>query len=102
MKRTATSAPDPKNRKWACPDAWIFEAYPNLAQGLCDPWWDEGKPRTPWNFKFNYGTGGCTVTINSPDEKLVLFTAAPSLEEAMELVEAALESGTAAWRKSKF
>jgi len=102
MKRPTLSAPDPKDRRWSCPDKWIFEAYPFLAGGLCDPWWDEGKPRVPWTMKVAYSAEGCSVTLNDKENKLVLFTSAASLEDAMEAIEGALETGKAAWRKSKY
>lgn len=102
MKRPIPVPVDPKGRKWECPDSWIFEAYPNLAAGLCDPWWDDGKPREVWTVKFSYQGGACNVAINDAAAKQVLFTTAASLEDAFEAIEAALESGRASWRKSKY
>jgi hypothetical protein len=102
MKRTAAGAPDPKSRVWKCPDEWFAKDYPTLTAGLCDPWWDDGKPRDTWTLKIAYSGGGCTVVTNDPGGKLVLFTTAESLSAALEALELALQTGTAAWRKSKY
>jgi len=102
MKRPSQASPDPKKRVWACPDEWFQKEYPTLAAGLCDPWWDDGKVREVWNLKFSYATGGCNVVVNDPAGKLVLFTSAESLGAALTAIELALQTDTAAWRKSKY
>ncbi len=102
VERPSQAAVDPKNRKWCCPDAWFFEAYPKLAAGLCDPWWSDGKVRELWNLKISYGPDSCTVTVNDKEHKLVVFTTGKSLEDALELIERGLEGKTLAWRKSKW
>lgn len=102
MKRPTVKAAIPGDRSWSCPDPWFSKDYPLLAAGLCDPFWDDGKARVVWTLKFTYGAGSCSVVLNDPGAKLVLFTTGVSLVEALGLIEEALLADTAGWRKSKY
>lgn len=88
--------------EWACPDAWFVKSYPNLSAGLCDPFWDDGKPRVCWSLKLLYDGVGAVVTLNDPGLKRVCFTTSRSLDACLKEIEVALAAGTLSWRKSKF
>lgn len=97
-----SQAPRPKKGEFVCPDKAFLKDFPLLAAGLCDPWWDDGKPREGWTLKISMNDQQVMLTINDKDSKLVAFTSAEALQEGLESIEAALGSGGLSWRKSKF
>jgi len=101
MKRPS-QAPGPKKGSFNCPDSAFLSNYPELARGLCDCWWDDGKPREPWTLKVSMRDDGVMIAINDKDNKLVSFTSAEGLTEAFMAIEAALAGGGLSWRKSKW
>jgi hypothetical protein len=92
----------PKKGEYACPDSSFALTYPELARGMCDPWWDDGKPRKTWTLKVWMDEAAVHVYLNDPDSKLGSFTTATGLTEALMELEAALAGGTLSWRKSKY
>lgn len=101
MKRPS-QATRPKKGEFLCRDAAFQSTYPILAAGMCDPWWDDGKPRNPWTLKIAMREDAVLLTLNDPDSKLVCFTTAEGLTEGLMAIEAALEGEGLSWRKSKW
>ena len=100
MKRDS-STPATKKGEWTCPDPYFKKTYPSLAQGLCDPFWDVGKPRIPWTLTIRFDAGTCNLCINDKDGGRGSYTTAETMAEALELVEAAIKAETLAWRRWK-
>jgi hypothetical protein len=92
----------PKKGEFACPDDEFHSNYPKLAAGMCDEWWDDGKPREPWTIKIAMSAEGVLITVNDKSSKLVAFTTAATLEEGLSAIETALEGAGLSWRKSKW
>lgn len=97
-----SQATRPKKGEFACPDEDFKLTYPRLAAGLCDCWWDDGKPREPWSIKIQMKDDAVVFTITDKDSKLVAFTNAGSLIEGLSGIEKALENGGLSWRKSRY
>ena len=101
MKRPSQAA-RPKKGEFVCPDAAFQLNYPELTKGMCDPWWDDGKPRKCWTLKVSMTEDAVLIILNDPDSKLVAFTTASGLTEGLLEVETALAGDGLSWRKSKF
>lgn len=100
MKREALAATVPKG-KWSCPDTSFAKAYPTLAQALCDPWWDDGKPRVPFTMTIRFDGNTVNICLNDKEGSRGAYTTAEGLPEAYALVNAALETATLSWRRWK-
>lgn len=101
MKRPS-QATRPKKGEFTCPDAAFLLNYPELAKGLCDPFWDDGKSRKCWTLKISMNDETVLLVLNDPDSKLVAFTTASGLDEGLLAIEQALAGEGVSWRKSKF
>lgn len=101
MKRPS-QAPGPKKGTFVCPDSAFLSNYPELARGMCDCWWDDGKAREPWTLKLSFRDDGVMIAINDKDNKLVCFTSADGVTEGFMAIEAALTTGGLSWRKSRY
>jgi hypothetical protein len=101
MKRPS-QAVRPKKGEFTCPDNAFLLLYPELARGMCDPFWDDGKPRKCWTLKVTMSEEGVMIILNDPDSKLVAFTTAEGLTEGLLAIETALTGDGMSWRKSKF
>jgi len=101
MKRPSQAA-RPKKGEFTCVDSAFQSTYPELAKGLSDPWWDDGKPRKPWTIKIAFSEDAVLLTLNDPDSKLVAFTTSPALIEGLAAIEEALQGDGLSWRKSKW
>lgn len=97
-----SQASRPKKGGFICPDADFLRDYPSFAAGLCDLWWDDGKPREPWAIRIQISEASVSLAITDKDNKLVSFTTATSLAECFRCVESALQNGGLSWRKSKW
>jgi len=97
-----SQASRPKKGEFTCPDSDFLRSYPKLAAGMCDPWWDDGKPRKPWTLKISMNEDGVQFCLSDSDSKLVAFTTAPGLTEGLLEIETALEHEGLSWRKSKW
>jgi len=97
-----SQATRPKKGEFTCPDSDFFQHYPKLAAGMCDPWWDDGKPRDPWTMKLGFNHEGIVITVTDKESKLVSFTSATTLLEGLASIEEALSTGGLSWRKSKY
>lgn len=101
MQRPSQAA-RPKKGDYVCPDSDFQLTYPELARGLCDPWWDDGKPREPWTIKLSMRDDGVMLCVSDKESKLVSFTTSTSLIEGLAAIEEALTHGGLSWRKSKW
>lgn len=101
MKRPS-QATRPKKGEFACPDEGFLIDYPELAKGLCDPFWDDGKPRKCWTLKVSMNDVEVLIVLNDPDSKLVAFTTSTGLREGLLAIEQALAGEGLSWRKSKW
>jgi hypothetical protein len=97
-----SQATRPKKGEFVCPDTAFFHAYPELAKGMCDPWWDDGKERKRWTLKIAFTEDAILLTLNDPDSKLVCFTSAAGLSAGLSALEDALGGEGLSWRKSKY
>lgn len=98
MKR-ALAAAQMKKGEWSCPDPEWVKDYPTLAAGMCDPWWDDGKPRGTWSLTIRFEGGSCHLCVNDKEGNAGLYTTGEDVVDALALLEAALKDGTASWRK---
>lgn len=100
MKR---HAPPPKGKQgsWSCPDPDFGKRFPTIAAFLCDCWWDDGKPRDVGSLSVRMSDDNLTISLVDPENKASCFTTAETLTEAFTLLEAALASGRAVWRRWK-
>jgi len=101
MQRPSQAA-RPKKGEFKCPDEDFMLTYPKLAAGLCDPWWDDGKPREPWSIKVQMKDDAVLFTITDKESKLVAFTTSEGFIEGLVSIEKALEEGGLSWRKSRW
>lgn len=101
VKRPSQAA-RPKKGDFVCPDRAFQSIHPELAKSLCDPWWDDGKPRKVSTLKVWMDEDAVHLCLTDPDSKLVAFTTASGLTEALVELEAALAEGTLGWKKSKY
>jgi len=100
MKRSASQAPQARG-KWSCPDPPFLKMYPTLAEGMCDCWWDDGKPRTPWSLTIRFEGDQTHLCVNDKEGSMGLYTTAETLSGALGQLEALLKGGGAAWRRWK-
>jgi hypothetical protein len=98
MKRTSTSQVSVKGQ-WACPDPAFLKAYPFLAAGLCDIWWDDNKPRVPWTMTIRFEQDAVHVCINDKEKNQGAYTTGETLPSTLALVEKALKDEQLAFRK---
>lgn len=85
---------------WTCPDPHFVKLYPSLAQGMCDPFWDDKKPRKLWRLSVGFDAQGCSLCLSCKNLNCFAYTNAPDLSEALRLLEKAVAEGTVAWRKN--
>lgn len=100
MKRPSSQAA-PKKGAWSCVDPGFAKSYPTLAAGLCDPWWDDGKPRELWSLTVRIDAEAVSLCVNDKEASAGLYTSGGSVAEALALLEAALASGSGTWRRWK-
>lgn len=100
MKRPSSQVA-PKKGSWSCPDAPFFEKFPTLASGMCDAWWDDGKPREVWSLTVRFEAEAVHLCVNDKEASMGLYTTGESLEGALELLESCLANGSASWRRWK-
>jgi len=87
--------------KWACADADFAKRYPELAAGLCDPWWDDGSPREPWTLTIRFGPDDVSVGVNDKSKNRSTFTVSASLAKCLALIEDMAAKGRMPWRTWK-
>lgn len=92
----------PKDGKFTCPDLSFLSLYPHLADALCNPFYENGKPRKLSKLKVSFTDVGVAVLIDEPSKDLYAFTNGTELVEVLMLLDEALRLGTLAWRKSTY
>lgn len=100
MKRPESTKPQAKG-VWACPDAGFAKEYPTLAQGMCDLWWDDGKPREPWSVTLRFEGGAVHGCVNDRGLAMGLYSSAEGVDDLLAGLEHALSQGVAQWRRWK-
>lgn len=98
MKRELAAA-QLKKGEWLCPDKSWLKAYPTLAAGMCDCWWDDGKPRLVWSLTVRFEAGSCHLCVNDKEKNAGLYTTGEDFLDALALLEGALKEGVATWRR---
>lgn len=84
-----------------CPDPDFGKRFPTIASYLCDPWWDDGKPREVGSLTVRMGDANVGIALTDPEAKASCYTTAATFYEALELMEGALTAGRAVWRRWK-
>ena len=97
MKRDAAAKQGAKG-KWVPPTDPVLAGLPALAQGLTDHLWDDGTPRDPWSLSINWSGPMPTVMINDREAGRSAASTAPTVREAMELLDALVKSEAIPWR----
>ncbi len=100
MKRPS-QVPGAKKGQWSCADSEFLEKYPLLAAGCCDPWWDDGKPRTPWTLTVRFEAENVNVCLNDKDADQGSYTTSETLADCFEAIELALKNDSLSWRRWK-
>lgn len=101
MKRESPAGSTAKGA-WTCPDPHFLKLYPDLAQGMCDCWWDDGKPRICFKLSVGFDEGrGTSLTLSDKGGDRYAFTNAETLSDALNILNTALAAGTVAWRKNR-
>lgn len=83
----------------SCTDVEFVRKYPTLAEYLTSVRWDDGKPREPSGLAIDMSGGTVRVSVHDRALRQTLYTDAPSLDEALDLVEGVLRAGNAPWRR---
>lgn len=78
--------------RFRCEDAAMLKRFPRLMEALTDPWWDDGKPREVWTLTVAYRDGEVNVGVVDRAAQASSYTTAETLEEALKLIEEALEA----------
>lgn len=97
MKREAAATQKSKG-KFTPPEDPAFASRPLLAEAVADLFWEDGTPREPWSISLNWSTGMCMVSLNDKDESRSMNSSAPTMEEALDLMEGLLASPRRPWR----
>lgn len=100
MKKPAEAGKSQKG-KVVCVDTEFGEKYPTITIYLCDGFWDDGKPREPSSISVRMDSAAVHLSISDHALQCSAYTAAPDLEAALCLLEAALKSDLAVWRPWK-
>lgn len=82
-----------------CSDEKFLKDFPTIAQGMCDPWGSDEKPRQLWTLSVKMDGKSVQVTISDKAIKASSYTTAPTLHQALRLANAAAEADTLTWRK---
>lgn len=98
MQRPSADKP-PEKGKWVCPDASWLKEYPSLVQGMCDPFWDDGKPREVWSLTLRFEATAVHLCVNDKGLNRGLYTSGEGVDDALALLESALKEGVAQWRR---
>lgn len=100
MKRDS-AAPPPKKGAWVCCDGDFSKKFPALSQGMCDVFWDDGKPRTPWTLTVRFELGSCNLCLNDKEGSRGAYTSGESLSDALTLLDHAIAAESLSWRRWK-
>jgi len=81
-------------------DKWLGK-FKCVCEYLLTTKWDDGSPREPSAISVSYTDGALTIALNDKDLKQSIYTSAETLQEALKLMEDALEGSKATWRPWK-
>jgi hypothetical protein len=84
---------------FVCSDDKFLKDFPTLAQGMCDPWGSDEKPRALWSLSIKMDGASVQVTISDKSLRASSYTNAPTLHQALRLANSAAEANTLTWRK---
>jgi len=98
MKRPTLHSPSPGS-PWVCPDKDWKKEYPKLVEGMCDPFWDDKKPREVWTLSIRMKETSVLLTLSDRNTNSGLYTEGEDVASALALMEEALSQGTASWRR---
>lgn len=89
-----------KPGKWTMPADPFLKGHPTLAQYLTDFWWEKPapKPRIPCKLAIQFFGESVQVSLNDEEKRRSMHTTAPSVSEALQLMEDRLSAGNAPWR----
>jgi hypothetical protein len=83
----------------SCPDPGFAGNYPTVAEYLIVEEYDDGKPRERSKLTVAMGSGAVGLTLTDPDSESSCQVTGETLEEALLLLEDALQSGKIRWRR---
>jgi len=93
-----------KPDKWVASDEPFLKAYPTVHQWCTDCWEKTSKgvvPRQPCQLSFSFFSGSVMVSMNDKPKRRSTNTTAPTVAEALELLEGVLAAGSVPWRTWK-
>ncbi len=77
----------------------FFEGRPCLNEYMTDAWWESGKPREVCSLSLRAGNGSGMATLTDADNEQSITSNGPTIEEALDRLEAYLASGNPSWRQ---
>lgn len=85
---------------WKLPADPFWTKYPTLARFCTDFWWTKPvkKPRKPCKLSIVFFSDMVNVSVNDEEKRRSMHTTAPTIAEALELIEDHLAAGNAPWR----
>jgi len=98
FKRVKVAGSEP-TEGFECSDKKFLADYPTLAQGMCDPWGADAKPRQLWTLSVKMDGLSVQLTITDKSIKASAYTNAPSLAQALKLANLAAETDQLTWRR---
>jgi hypothetical protein len=88
-----------KPGKWAQGSEPFLKAFPTIAQYCTDFWWEKtNKPRIPCTLSITFFGEAVQLTMNDKEKDRSMHTVAPTVLDALELMESHLAAGNAPWR----
>lgn len=81
-----------------CPDAEFARMYPTIAAYLSDDRWDDGKPRELSSLTVSIVGGLLQLALNDKARGCSCYSSAPSLGEALALLDNAVLEERVQWR----
>ncbi len=100
MKRP-TQIPGDEGASNECSDATWVKNFPVIVQYLTDSKWEDGKPRELSTLSINFSTGKANVGLSDHALQQSVYTTADTVQEALKLLEKALVTDSASWRRWK-
>lgn len=96
-----TEAQEKSSAAHGLSDAQFVGKYPTILAYLTDDVWDDGKAREVSALSWSVKDGSWQLALNDKALKQSLYTAGPTMNEALKLMETCLSSGTGSWRSWK-
>lgn len=83
------------------PEDRFVTKYPLIVEYLSTQQWEDGSARELSALSITLGEGMMKLALNDKELKQSLYTAAPTLDEALKLMEGCLKAGNGEWRPWK-